>query len=515
MSGRLRRRFVPRSVPVAAALCAALLTPAVLAPALPGAAAAAPPAAVAAPSTTTTDPAAAAAGWLAQQFSTAAGARGPGGNHIELSYTDAGKTVRYFDGGTTIDAVLALAATHTGASTVAAAMGYLARHLGAYVDYAGAQGGPYYGSIGKAALAALVTGADPQSFGGHHLLTELKRNECPSGSTRCTPGSNSNVGSGVATSFIVLAEARGAARDGARFAPSPALVSLLLSMQCRDGGFLSDQTRPHCVSDVDATGYAVMALQALGGHRDRLDRAAAYLAATRAVDGSWSAQGGADVDTTALATAALAIAGRDVAASRRWLAAQQVRTGPTVGPGARRGALKYQGRFAADASIKATADAILALVPGTSLATLTAAHSRAGTSVLALPAPTLSRSSVPVGATVTVSDTGFATHEPVHAVVAGRTLATARADSSGGVRLGVTVPAGSPAGAQVLELAGARSGLTARSTLRVRAVAASPVAATGRAGGGGTLRDALMAGLAAVVLAAAAALLTRRGRRSR
>jgi hypothetical protein len=504
------------------------------------------PSASAAPTTTTTDtavvtttdPAAAAAGWLARQFSDAHNKRVPAGDHIELSFDAGSGPVFFFDGGTTIDAAFALAATHSGKRKIDVATHYVATHLDEYVDYSGKQGGPFFGSVGKAALAAIVDGRNPNSFGGHHLISELKQDECPAGSTSCTPGSNSNIFSSVSTSIIVIAEARAARLGTPGAAPSTALTDLLLGEQCPNGGFSSDiPVKSPCVADPDATGYAVMALQALGGHDAEIARAAGYLVKTRGANGAWSAQGGPNVDTTGLAAAALAIAGHDVAGSRRWLAGEQVTEGPTAGTGSTRGALKFLGAFDASSSIKGTADGVLGLVPGTSLATLDATHARPGTAVLALAPATLARHTARAGTTDRVGGTGFAARERVRATVQSAdptVLGTARADRNGTVTIAFTVPRHLSAGSHRLVLIGLTSGLGTQQSLTVRAaatagngpvatptpVATPPVptsgpvlAATGQHGR--QVRGELLIGLGCVVLGALALLAGRRRPRAR
>jgi hypothetical protein len=464
------------SVPLLAV--AALAVVAVSALSTAGASAAAP--------ATTTDPAAAAAGWLAQQFADSANRRVPGGDHIELSYNDGTKNVFYYDGGGTADAAFALAATKSGRTKIDAAVGYIGAHLDAYVDYSGAQGGPYYGSIGKAAVAAAVDGKDPNDFGGHHLLSELKKDECPAASTTCAPGSNSNVFSSVSTSFIVIAEARGARVDGSSVAPSKDLVSFFLSLQCPDGGFTSDlPAKSPCASDADATGYAVMALQALGGHTAEIDRAAAYLEKSRGKDGAWSDNGGPNIDSTGLAAAALSIAGRDASRSRNWLASQQVTDGPTTGTGARRGALKYQGAYDANASIKGTSDAILGLVPGASLATLDTHGAAAGTAVLALDDPTVAHRKVKAGGQQIVTGTGFAVGERVRVAVHSTPISvgTATASRAGTASLAFDVPKTLPAGVHTVVLTGTSSGLSAAIAFTV---VAAPAAAPSTSAPGST-----------------------------
>jgi LPXTG-motif cell wall-anchored protein len=439
--------------------------------------AAGPSAAAPAPATTT-DPAAAAAGWLAQQFVGSDHKPSPSGDHFETSFG----TTHSFDGGTTADAIFALAAAGAGRDKIDAAITYLAQHVTEYTSVNDTSGkpGPYDGQVAKAALAAFVAGADPATFGGHNLLQALKDDECTeqSGSTSdfsvptCpAPGAGRNIFASVSESLVILVEARA----GGSYAPSPAAVDYFLSLQCPNGGFT---TRTSACTDgadasVDETGYAVAALLALGGHEHELQRAVTWLTQHRNPKGYWVAQGGPDVDSTGLAASALDAAGVDTASSRTWLAAQQVTTGPTVGADASRGALKYQGRFDAASSVKATADGLLGMVRGTSLATLSAKDATPGTAVLALAPATSKRARVAQGGAQTVTGTGFAAGERVAGVLrsAPVSIGSGTAGANGSVALTFTVPASLEPGRHTVTLTGARSGLATSASFTVTAAA--------------------------------------------
>lgn len=418
---------------------------------------------------TTTSPAQAAAGWLAQQFT----------DHLDYAGSS------YFDGGTTADAIFALAAAGVGKDKIEATIRYFAEHVDDYTSLHDKTGkpGPYDGSIGKAAVAALVAGADPTHFGGYNLLRALEHDQCTAPSqpkntndtkTPVCPaaGAARNIYSSISESLAILAEARGAAKYGSAYAPDGAALSYFGSLQCANGGFTAQTTGGgKCVSDPDATGYAVMALQAAGHRSAALGRAVRWLNKQRNADGSWTAQHVHNVDSTGLAAAALRAQGIDTHRSAVWLVSQQVDSGPTVGAGASRGALKYHGTFDAAASIKATADGILGMVAGGSLATLTDGAARADAPVLAL-APARARDAQLVaGHQQTITGAGFAAHETVTATSGGRTYARADADHEGTVTLTFTVPA-SAAGARQLTLTGARSGLRTTTSFKV---AATPV----------------------------------------
>ncbi|MGH8960030.1 MAG: hypothetical protein ACRDWT_02295 [Jatrophihabitantaceae bacterium] len=447
--------------------------------------------AVAAPApSTTTDPAAAAAGWLAQQFVGPSGKPAANGDHLDYPPTP-GYGPAYWSG-LTASAVFALAAAKVGAGKIDTALGYMARNVATDANLGTSRTpGPYDGSVATAALAAIVGGADPSAFGGHNLLQALKDDECAAASkpanekdfttpTCPAPGAARNIYSSVSESLAILAEARGAAQHGAKYAPSPAAVKYFLLLQCSDGGFTGQTAK--CTKDsaasVDETAYASAALAALGGHASELARANAWLLGQRKPGSYWIVQGGPDVNSTALAVSALAGAGHDVSRSRAWLASQQVTTGPTVGTGATRGALKYQGAFDPSSSIKATADGVLGLAPHASLATLTAAGAARTLPVFALGAGRARTSSVSQGGTQSVSASGFAAGETVRGVLhsAPVSIGSARASRTGAVSLSFTVPRSLATGSHSVVLTGASSGLS--TTSETFTVTAAPVATT-------------------------------------
>jgi hypothetical protein len=481
--------------------------------------------------TVTADPAQAAAGWLDNQF--------VDGTHFNFPNST------FYWGGLTASGVFALAAAKVGQSRIDAALGYMAANVDSDADLEGSFGGPFDGSVATAALAAMVGGADPTSFGGHNLLLALKSDQCtqvsaPTSQTDTTPtcpaiGSARNIFSSVSESLAILADSRGAAAHGLPYAPSAAAIIYFLSLQCPNGGFTGETSA--CTDDtkasVDETAYAAMALAALGGRSTELAKANAWLVSQRNAAGYWVAQGGPDVDSTGLAAAALSGAGVDVSASRSWLASQQVTDGPTVGAGATRGALKYQGAFSADNAPKATADGVLGMISSGSgsLATLTSTGASTDAPLLALAAPTVGAASVRAGTSQTVTGTGFSAGETVSGELHSTpvSIGSGTASSSGTVTLTFTVPAALSAGTHTIVLTGATSGLSSSATFTVTASPgqpastpsvnqegtsgsnpSAPIAATGL--DGQRLRDTVAVGL---MLVAGGAGLTLAGRRQR
>jgi hypothetical protein len=418
-----------------------------------------------------TDPVATAGGWLTTQFVDSTHLPVPAGDHFDSKFGSS-----FFPNyGENADVIFGLAAAKTGASKITTALAYLQTNADAYADLGGAFGGPYDGSVAKLAVAAQVAGADPTDFAGANLIQILKDDECTAASTGAdtscpAAGSAKNIFSSVSEYLAIIAEARA----GGAAAPSAAALTYLLSLQCTSGGFTGETAA--CGSgaaDPDATAYAIMALQAAGGHATALTNAVTWLTGQRNAGGYWVAQGVANVNTTGLAAAALSAQGVDVTTTRAWLLSQQVAAGQ-----AGAGAIKYAGTFApttldaTSPSVIATAQALTGLVDGSSLATLTDAGA---TDTITLPATqgSLSMSTVKAGQSATVTGHGFIAGETVSATFNSTPVAlgSTKANASGIATLAFTVPSGLAAGTHTVSLLGQTSGLTASSPITLTATA--------------------------------------------
>lgn len=480
--------------------------------------------AAAAPGTpTTSNGIAAAAGWLTTQFANGSHLPAPDGDHFD----------EYFGGqsypnyGENADVIFGLAAAKSGAAKVHVALDYLEHNVDAYADISKAQGGPFDGSLGKLALAAIVAGTDPTHFGGYNLLHELQTDECKVVSKACpVVGQALNIYASISEAFVLLAEARA----GGAYAPDSDAVTYFDSLQCTSGGFTDGTTR--CGSgaaDIDSTSYAIMALTALGsGQSAARESAVTWLKHQEKAGGYWVSQGIPNVNSTGLAAAALAGAGVDVTSARKWLRAQQIGAGK---PGA--GAFAYGGSFMPSSlkggtspSVIATAQALPGLVTGGSLATLSAAGSAQGVSLFE-PAARLSAGPAPIGSHQTVTADGFAAGETVTVVVHStpRTVGRATVAADGSVHLTYAVPA-LTTGAHTLTVTGATSGLSASAPLTITAAAvptaqpaahsaapasAAPIANTGLDG----RRLALLGLLGGLLVIAGGVLLLTARRRTR
>lgn len=474
----------------------------------------------------TTDPAQAAAGWLAGQFEDKTHLPSPNGDHFD---SKSGKDF-YPSYGENADVIFGLAAAKVGKNKIDTALRYLAANLDGYADVSKAQGGPFDGSVGKVALAAIVTGGDPANFAGVNLMKTLQDDERAGIPGYCTKtvvsGQAANLCSSAQESFVILAEAR----KGGTYAPSKPALAYLSSLQCTNGGFTTEVTA--CGSgaaDLDSTSYAIMALSAAGGHAAELAKAVTWLEGQQKAGGYWVSQGIPNPNSTGLAAAALQSQRVDVGRARSWLRSQQARAGA---PGA--GAVKYAGSVrptttaATSPSVLATAQSLIGLVDGASLATLTATGASSSVPMFA-PAATLSASSARIGARATVNGDGFVAGEKVSATIHSKPvgLGTATASALGGVTLTYTVPSSVAVGAHTVTLTGLTSGLSAQRALTVTAAATNgtnpvvsttpagpatgPIAATGL--DGTRLVATTLLGLLAVCLGAGALVLGRRRER--
>lgn len=100
--------------------------------------------------------------------------------------------------------------------------------------------------------------------------------------------------------------------------PAPAAVDWLTGQQCADGGFPSYRadTAKACApkaEDTNATGIALQALTALGGHTASVAKGTAWLKSVQNADGGWSYNpgGASDPDSTAVVIGAFKAAGTD------------------------------------------------------------------------------------------------------------------------------------------------------------------------------------------------------------
>jgi hypothetical protein len=154
--------------------------------------------------------------------------------------------------------------------------------------------------------------------------------------------------------------------------PAADAVGWLTGQQCADGGFPSYRadTAKACTpkaEDTNATGIAVQALAALGGHADVIGRATGWLKSVQNTDGGWSYNpgGASDPDSTAVVLGAFTATGaapgsvRAKSGKSPYDALRGFQSGCTAKV-ANRGAFAYPMNGKLSVNAKATADAVRA-----------------------------------------------------------------------------------------------------------------------------------------------------------
>jgi hypothetical protein len=218
------------------------------------------------------------------------------------------------DFGLTIDAALALAATGDEDAALRKIVAFLAN------DGADPSGGTVNewtgigtseasgGAIGKEALLAEVVGRNPENFGGLNLITALDASVCPrastGGNTSCpAAGSYLNDTSVFDQALGIMAQIRaGQLRQAA------APIAYLESLQSATGSFPS-LIPPGGGPDVDSTALAVMALALAPGQRADGDVAAGlkWIAREQEHNGGFPSLAAESINSTGLAIQALTL----------------------------------------------------------------------------------------------------------------------------------------------------------------------------------------------------------------
>lgn len=289
------------------------------------------------------------------------------------------------DVGNTIDAILALDGAAAGGTEAAAATTWVQGQAASYTSFIDnwtdpanpttiTMGGP----LGKLAVLAVAQGADPDNFGGVHMVTELQALETPAG----------RFGSSATDFDVTINQVwamLGLFRAGVAVPPSA--VTYLAAQQCGDGGVRGTLEAEPCVSDPDATAFAAQAFLATG-NTAAADKALTFLQDRQAADGSLvNASGeGANANTTGMAAQAFAAGGRSgpLAAATAFL--RSLQWGCSA-PEADRGGIAFTAATMAinadnvAAAVRATPQATLGLAGG-SLLTVSHAGQAPGTTAM-------------------------------------------------------------------------------------------------------------------------------------
>jgi hypothetical protein len=184
------------------------------------------------------------------------------------------------------------------------------------------------GAIGKEALLAEVVGDNPETFGGHNLIAALDASVCTrasaGGGTSCpAAGSYLNDTSVFDQVLGIMAQVR-AGQVSEAMAP----VGYLESLQSAKGSFPS-LIPPTGGPDVDSTAMAVMALALAPGAQAAAGVAAGlqWIAGQQQHNGGFSSQGAESINSTGLAIQAMTLRSgayqARISAAEAFLAAQQ------------------------------------------------------------------------------------------------------------------------------------------------------------------------------------------------
>lgn len=264
----------------------------------------------------------AAASFLAGQFAA--------GGH-QLSSTYAGQT--YLDAGLSADGILALTSAGVAGNEAGAATTAFAKGVG---DYAMPGTDVYAGAVAKSLIVAKAQGQNPRAFGGVDLVSKLQGLEKPSGrfSDVSAYGDYSNA---VTQSLAVIALQKAGAPADAK------ATNYLLSLRCNDGGFRLADDGSACVSDPDATSFAVQALAAAGGHGADVTKGVNFLATKQNADGGVAGGTGTttpNANSTGLAAVAFTLGGQGARAVKAQSFVASLQYGCSF-PAAVRGAIAY------------------------------------------------------------------------------------------------------------------------------------------------------------------------------
>ena len=234
----------------------------------------------------------------------------------------------------------------------------------------GSFGKPEYrlaGELAKSLVFAQVSGADPRTYGGYDLVTELEGTVEASGPSAGRvvnqspdPDAQDQYWDDYANTFSQALAVRGLSVAGS--SKAAAATHFLLEQQCSSGFFrvffdadraAADQS---CVegtdpTDTDATAFVVRQLTAVSPRTADVDaaitKAVAWLVATQKTDGSFVGSAytpDSNTNSTGLAASALAVGGKCDQAGRaaEWVASLQVGPQPATSPLAgEEGALAY------------------------------------------------------------------------------------------------------------------------------------------------------------------------------
>lgn len=376
------------------------------------------------------------------------------------------------DHGLTLDVLFALQQLDTRAADQKRIVAAFAANPGAYI---GTGSEAYAGATGKLAAAVQASDRDATAFGGRNLIADAEARVAVTG--RATDASGyGDYSNAIGQSFVV--RALSTAKSGL----ADETVAYLLKQQCDDGSFRVQMADAQCtatVGTIDATALAVQALLAAkgagqAGVQDDVDEAVTWLLGQQAPDGGFSDDGTSNTNSTGLAAATLAAAGKDGAAgsAAAFIVGHQVtdavaedsplasELGAIAFDTAALAAAKASGidETTRDQFIRATAQAAIGVNAQLSATSL---------------AVTVPSGLTKAGSTITVSAAGLRAGEKYSLSVAGGVSLSGSADAAGRVVRAVPTPAGTAN--RLVTVVGSRSnraGTTAVTLLGARKITA-------------------------------------------
>jgi hypothetical protein len=373
------------------------------------------------------------------------------------------------DYGLTLDVFFALNALDTRAADQKRIVDALAADPGAYT---GTGATVYAGATGKLASAVQASGGQADAFGGVDLIEQAESLVAPSGRASDTFAPTDEYGAdysnAIGQSYVVRALAT------AKSSLADETLDYLLKQQCADGSFRVQMADAGCAGGtgtIDATALSVQALriaQTAGqaGVQDDIDDAVTWLLRQQAADGGFSDEGNSNTNSTGLAAATLASAGRTGAAgsAAAFLVRHQV-TDAVAEDSPLAGEL---GTIAFDQAALREAKASGIVVETRDQFIRATAQAAIGVNAQ-LSATTVSVS-VPAGlrkagSTIAVSAAGLQAGEKYLLTVGGGATVTGSADASGRVVVSVPTPAGSAD--RVVTVEGSRSNRAGSATVKL------------------------------------------------
>ena len=230
------------------------------------------------------------------------------------------------DWGVTLDAALALAASGTGGTQLAAVWDALEADPDAAVALGGIDAP---GRLARAILLADVVGDDPRAVGsgaGTDLVARLEATLRTSGPDTGLYGETTPLYDGAFRQGYSLA-----ALVAVGATPDPTAVQWLLDQQCvgADAGawmpHRSDPAQPCAFDgslfvgpDTNATAAAITGLAAVGGHDEEIDAALAWLDRVQTAEGGWEQLSGFGTDPNSTALVLQALLAVDAAQDPRY-----------------------------------------------------------------------------------------------------------------------------------------------------------------------------------------------------